>query len=180
MNADAGKKPRWFTPGVGASRWLWLSGIVIVLDQWTKWLTVENLGLYERVYVLPVLDMTYRRNTGAAFSFLADAGGWQRWFFVALALVVSIVIMIWLRRTPARGYLRQAVGLALILGGAMGNVIDRAVHGYVVDFILAHYNEWYFPAFNVADSAISVGAGLLILDALREGRGSRVEKNSSI
>jgi len=179
VNDSERKKPRWFTPGVGAIQWLWLSGLVIVLDQWTKWLTVENLGLYDRVYLLPVLDITHRRNTGAAFSFLADAGGWQRWFFVALALVVSIVIMFWLRSTPARGQMRQAIGLALILGGALGNVIDRALYGYVVDFILVHYKDWYFPAFNVADSSITVGAGLLILDALWQGRSAGGEKNSS-
>ena len=178
MTDSQPKRRRWFTPGIGATQWLWLSAFVIGLDQWTKWLTVKHLDLYDRIYLLPFLDLTHRRNTGAAFSFLADAGGWQRWFFVTLALVVSVVIMFWLRSTPARGHLRQAMGLALILGGALGNVIDRALHGYVVDFILVHYNDWYFPAFNVADSAITLGAGLLILDALWEGRSDGIEKNS--
>lgn len=172
MNTAAKKATRWLTYGVGASQWLWLSAVIIVLDQWTKWLTVQNMGLYDRVRILPILDITYRQNTGAAFSFLADAGGWQRWFFVTLGLIVSVIIMIWLRRTPRKGYLLQAIGLALIIGGALGNVIDRALVGYVVDFILVHYKGWHFPAFNVADSAISVGAGMLILDALLDGRRS--------
>jgi signal peptidase II len=161
---------RWFSLQAGASNWLWLSLAVILADQWVKNLIVEKFTLYQSVEVLPVLDITRLHNTGAAFSFLAGASGWQRWFFIGLGVVVSSVILIWLRRLPARGQHLLASGLALILGGALGNVIDRVQWGYVVDFIHVHYERWYFPAFNVADSAITVGAALLILDALLVGQ----------
>ncbi len=147
--------------------WLWLSLGVIALDQATKFLATRFLELYERVVVLPVLDFTLLHNTGAAFSLLAGASGWQRWFFIGLALTVSAVLMVWIWRTP-RGEKLLPLALSLILGGALGNVIDRIVHGYVVDFIHAHWGAAYFPAFNIADSAITIGAGLLILDAFRE------------
>ena len=156
----------WFSIRAGASNWLWLSLGIIILDRWVKLLIVDNFQLYQSVTVLPVLDITRLHNTGAAFSFLANASGWQRWFFIGLGVVVSGVILVWLRRLPERGQQLLASGLALILGGALGNVIDRVQWGYVVDFIHVHYERWYFPAFNVADSAITVGAGLLILDAL--------------
>jgi signal peptidase II len=149
--------------------WLWLSLGVIALDQATKFLATRFLELYERVEVLPVLDFTLLHNTGAAFSLLAGASGWQRWFFIGLALTVSAVLMVWIWRTP-RGEKLLPLSLSLILGGALGNVIDRIVHGYVVDFIHAHWGAAYFPAFNIADSAITIGAGLLILDAFREHR----------
>jgi signal peptidase II len=147
--------------------WLWLSLGVIALDQATKFLATRFLELYERVEVLPVLDFTLLHNTGAAFSLLAGASGWQRWFFIGLALTVSVVLMVWIWRSP-RGEKLLPLSLSLILGGALGNVIDRIVHGYVVDFIHAHWGAAYFPAFNIADSAITIGAGLLILDAFRE------------
>jgi signal peptidase II len=147
--------------------WLWLSAVVIVLDQATKFLVTRFLALYERVEVLPVLDFTLLHNTGAAFSLLAGASGWQRWFFIGLACVVSAVLVVWIWRTP-RGEKLLPLALSLILGGAIGNVIDRVVHGHVVDFIHAHWGGAYFPAFNIADSAITVGAALLILDAFRE------------
>ncbi len=115
--------------------------------------------------MLPVLDFTLLHNTGAAFSFLAGASGWQRWFFIGLAAVVSVVLVAWIWRTP-RGEKLLPLALSLILGGALGNVIDRVEHGYVVDFIHVHWGAAYFPAFNVADTAITVGAALLILDAL--------------
>ena len=149
--------------------WLWLSLGVIALDQATKFLATRFLDLYERVEVLPVLDFTLLHNTGAAFSLLAGASGWQRWFFIGLAFTVSAVLMVWIWRTP-RGEKLLPLSLSLILGGALGNVIDRIVHGYVVDFIHAHWGAAYFPAFNIADSAITIGAGLLILDAFREHR----------
>ena len=152
--------------------WLWLSLVVILLDQATKFLVTRFLELYERVEVLPVLDFTLLHNTGAAFSLLAGASGWQRWFFIGLACVVSVVLVVWIWRTP-RGEKLLPLALALILGGAIGNVIDRIWHGYVVDFIHAHWGEAYFPAFNIADSAITIGAALLILDAFRErGQGT--------
>ena len=152
--------------------WLWLSLVVIVLDQATKFLVTRFLDLYERVEVLPVLDFTLLHNTGAAFSMLAGASGWQRWFFIGLAAVVSVMLIVWIWRIP-RGEKLLPLALALILGGAIGNVIDRIWHGYVVDFIHAHWGEAYFPAFNIADSAITIGAALLILDAFRErGQGT--------
>jgi signal peptidase II len=159
---------RWFGLKAGASSWMWLSLAVMGLDRWSKLLIVERFSLYDSMAVLPILDITRLHNTGAAFSFLAGASGWQRWFFTGLGVIVSIAIFVWLRRLPARGHQLLSAGLALILGGALGNVIDRVQWGYVVDFIHVHYERWYFPAFNVADSAITVGAGLLILDALLE------------
>jgi signal peptidase II len=151
--------------------WLWLTAGVVALDQATKFLVTRFLELYERVVVLPVLDFTLLHNTGAAFSMLAGASGWQRWFFIGLASVVSLVLLVWLWRLP-RGQRMLSVALSLILGGALGNLIDRVRFGYVVDFIHAHWGTAYFPAFNIADSCITIGAGLLILDAFRE-RGGR-------
>ena len=151
---------------VGATAWLWLSLVVVLADQASKWWIVQRFELFQRVELLPVLGITRLHNTGAAFSILADAGGWQRWFFVGLAVLVSLVIMLWLRRLPRRGQSMLAAALALIIGGALGNVVDRVLHSYVVDFISLHYQEWYFPAFNVADSALTVGAVLMVLDSL--------------
>jgi signal peptidase II len=156
-------------PRTHPAAWLWLSAAVIGLDQATKFLATRFLDLYERVEVLPVLDFTLLHNTGAAFSLLAQASGWQRPFFITLALVVSVALVVWIWRTP-RGEKLLPFALALILGGALGNVIDRIWHGYVIDFIHAHWGDAYFPAFNIADSAITVGAALLILDAFREHR----------
>lgn len=174
--ADATKV--WFTPTRGASNWLWLSVFVILLDQATKVLVAGTVQLYDRIVLLPFLDITHLQNRGAAFSILHDAGGWQRWFFIALALGVSIILMIWLRRIRADQVV-LALGLSLVLGGALGNVIDRAMHGYVVDFIYFHWGPYYFPAFNVADAAISIGAGCLLLDAFREsGQRKRVSPES--
>lgn len=158
---------------LGALRWLWLSAIIVVADHVTKWAILVRFELYERVEVLPVLGITRMHNTGAAFSFLSDASGWQRWFFITLAIVVTVLVSLWLRRLPARGQGWLAMGLALIVGGAVGNVIDRIVHGYVVDFISVHYGGWFFPAFNVADSAITVGAAILIIQSFFEGRRGR-------
>lgn len=158
----------WFTPSKGASAWLWLSVCVILLDQVTKAMVASALNLYERIDLLPVLALTRLHNTGAAFSMLAEGSGWQRWFFIALGLVISVALMVWLRRLrPADTLL--ALGLSLVLGGALGNVIDRVWLGHVIDFIYVHWKDAYFPAFNVADSAITVGAGCLLLDAFLEG-----------
>ena len=151
--------------------WLWLSVAIVALDQVTKWMVIQRFELYERVELLPVLGLTRLHNTGAAFSFLADAGGWQRWFFIVLALAISILVVAWLRRLPALGRTWLASALALVLGGAVGNVIDRMVHGYVVDFISVHYERWFFPAFNVADSAITVGAIVLLIESVMAGDG---------
>lgn len=159
----------WFTPTRGGSNWLWLSAFVILLDQATKAIVGSSMELYDRIELLPILELTRLHNTGAAFSMLAGASGWQRWFFIALALGVSVVLMIWLRRVRTPEHTLLALGLALVLGGALGNVIDRVWLGHVIDFIHFHWQGWYFPAFNVADSAISIGAGCLILDAFRDG-----------
>ncbi len=154
-----------------ASRWLWLSAVVVALDQLTKWLIVAHVELADRISVNPLLTITHRHNPGAAFSFLADQPGWQRWFFIVLAIAVSVTIIVWLWRLPRRGQAILAMGLALILGGAIGNVIDRVHYGYVIDFILIGYRSLNFPfAFNIADSAISVGATFLIVDSLFGGR----------
>jgi len=152
-------------------RWLPLTLVVIVLDQATKAWMVQNFRLYESVHLLPVLDITLMFNTGAAFSFLSSASGWQKWLFIALALGVSAAILAWLRRLSAGSQRLLCCSLALILSGALGNVIDRIRIGHVVDFISAHWGKaYYFPAFNVADSAITIGAILLILDVWRESR----------
>jgi signal peptidase II len=157
----------WFTPTRGASNWLWLSFFVVLLDQVTKAFVIGMVKMQDTIALLPILDIVYIENRGAAFSILASASGWQRWFFIALALIVGVGVMIWLRHLRNERTM-LAIALVLILGGAFGNVIDRAWHGYVVDFIYFHWRQWYFPAFNIADSAISVGAVLLLIEAFRE------------
>lgn len=148
------------------TRWLGLALIVLIIDQFTKLLVLYYLQPFERVHLLPVLNITLLFNRGAAFSFLAGASGWQQWIFVALAIAFSVAIIVWLRRLPARGRAWLAAGLALILAGALGNAIDRVWHAHVIDFIQVHYDDsWYFPAFNIADSAITVGAIIAIIDA---------------
>jgi signal peptidase II len=146
-------------------KWLWLSAVVIVLDLATKALASSQLVLHEPVPVFPGFNITLMHNTGAAFSLLSEASGWQRWFFTLIAIVVSVGIIIWLRRL-GREQRWLAVALALILGGALGNLYDRLTLGYVVDFIQVYYDKWSWPAFNIADSAISVGAVILVLDSL--------------
>ncbi len=149
--------------------WLSLAALVVVLDQLTKALIQRSFSFGERLPVIEGLfDLILVYNEGAAFSFLAGAGGWQRWFFVVLGLAAAAFIVHLLRRHGSQRMF--ALGLALILGGALGNVIDRLVHGHVVDFLLLHWRNWYFPAFNVADSAITAGAAALILDELRRMR----------
>lgn len=144
-------------------KWLWLSGVVLILDQCSKLIADSLLHFNRPVQLVPFLDLHKVYNPGAAFSFLSDASGWQRWFFVGLTLFVSLVLVVWLRRLQA-GQERLALALALILGGAAGNLIDRVVYGYVIDFIDLYYGDWHWPVFNVADSAITLGAGLLVLD----------------
>jgi signal peptidase II len=157
------------TPKRGSLPYLALSAAVVALDQLTKLLIEQHLAVFESVSVLPVLEITRLHNTGAAFSFLADEAGWQRWLFTVLAIIVSIVLALWLRRIDAQARV-LASAVALILGGAVGNVVDRVRLGHVIDFIYAHWDRHYFPAFNVADSAICVGAGLLLLDTWLSGR----------
>ena len=151
-------------------RWLPLSAAVIVLDRLAKLWITHHFAPLERVHVLKVLDIILTYNTGAAFSFLAEASGWQRWLFVLLAVGVSAALILWLRRLDARVHGLLACGLSLIVGGALGNMIDRVAAGRVVDFIHVHWGAHYFPAFNVADSAITIGAVLLLLDAWQESR----------
>ena len=153
----------------GALIWLWLTALVIALDQVTKSAIEHSLDLYQSIIVLPVLDITRAHNTGAAFSFLAGETGWQRWLFTVLAIAVSVALVLWLKRIDLQARV-LAAAVALILGGALGNVIDRLRLGHVIDFIHVHWGEHYFPAFNVADSAITIGAALLLLDAWLEAR----------
>ena len=157
-----------------AAVWLLLSALVVLADQLSKSYITSHYGEFEFTTLLPILDITRMHNVGAAFSFLATASGWQRWLFIALAVIVSIGIVVWLYRMPrSQGLL--ACGLALVLGGAIGNVIDRIRLGAVVDFIHFHWDRAYFPAFNIADSAITVGAACLILDALLEPKRARAK-----
>ncbi|MCP4300940.1 MAG: lipoprotein signal peptidase [Gammaproteobacteria bacterium] len=146
--------------------WIVVALTVIVVDQITKWAIVEWVALYDRIPLNSFVNLTHQRNSGAAFSFLANAGGWQRWFFVVLASVVSAVIAVWIWRIRKEGQAMLSAGLALVLGGAVGNLIDRVRFGHVTDFIQVWFGSWAFPSFNVADAGISVGAALLIIDAL--------------
>jgi len=159
----------------GALRWGSLTLLVILLDQMTKAFVESRFELFDAVRVLPFLEFTLLYNTGAAFSFLADASGWQRWFFIALGVLVSGAILFWMRQLDSRRHRLLAAGLALIMGGALGNVIDRVWHSHVIDFIHFHWKQWEFPAFNMADTSITIGAALLILDAILEGRRARSE-----
>ncbi|PIE20516.1 MAG: signal peptidase II [Neptuniibacter caesariensis] len=149
----------------GSLIWLRLALAVVIVDLGTKYLADTFLVYADPNPILPFFDLTLLYNKGAAFSFLADAGGWQRWFFVAIAAVVSVVLVVWLQRTQRKVWW-LGLGLSLILGGALGNLYDRAVMGYVVDFLSFHYGNYFFPAFNLADSAITVGATIMLLDML--------------
>jgi len=151
------------------TRWLWLSALVVALDQGTKWMAEAALDPYLPVPLVPSLNLTLMYNEGAAFSFLAGAGGWQRWFFAGLATLVTIALGVWLHRLKATERM-TAIGIALVIGGAVGNLIDRIRTGRVVDFIDVYYADWHWPAFNLADSAITLGVALLLVATLREGR----------
>ncbi|WP_438951554.1 signal peptidase II [Porticoccus sp.] len=144
--------------------WYLLSGLVILVDQITKYWASASLVYGRAVELLPILNLTLLHNPGAAFSFLSEAGGWQRWFFTVVALAVSIFIGLWMARL-GRGKTLLGIALALVLGGAIGNLLDRVFLGYVVDFIDIHYLNYHWPAFNVADSAITVGAILLVIES---------------
>jgi len=146
-------------------RWYSLAVLIVVLDQLTKQWVSSSFSYGESLELLPFLNLTLVHNMGAAFSFLSDAGGWQRWFFAIVSLIVSVVLIVWLSRLPARQYL-LATALALVLGGAIGNLWDRVFLGYVVDFIDVFYQKHHWPAFNIADTSITVGAILLILESL--------------
>jgi signal peptidase II len=148
-------------------KWLWLAVLVVAVDLGTKAMASSMLTYGNPVPVFPSFNLTLLHNTGAAFSFLAGASGWQRWFFVALALGVSIFLVSWLRTLRAHETW-SAIAIVLILGGALGNVYDRVVHGYVVDFLHFYWQDWHFPAFNLADTAITIGAVMMIIDAFRK------------
>ncbi|CAB1404575.1 Lipoprotein signal peptidase (EC 3.4.23.36) [Pseudomonas fluorescens] len=152
----------------GRLSWLWLSLLVLVIDQASKFYFEGRLEMFQQIVIIPDLfSWTLAYNTGAAFSFLADSSGWQRWLFALIAIVVSGVLVVWLKRL-GRNDTWLAIALALVLGGALGNLYDRVALGHVIDFILVHWqNRWYFPAFNFADSAITVGAIMLALDMFK-------------
>lgn len=154
--------------------WLLLSVLILVADRVSKDIFEGTLSMYQRIEVIPgYFDWTLAYNTGAAFSFLADAAGWQRWFFAAIAIVVSVVLVVWLKRLKRHETL-LAVALAMVLGGALGNLYDRVVLGHVVDFILVHWqNRWFFPAFNLADTFITIGAILLALDMFKSDKSAK-------
>lgn len=148
-------------------KWLCLAGLVVVLDQWSKHLADRLLELHQPVPIMPFLNFTLTFNPGAAFSFLSDADGWQRWFFSGLSILISIFIVAWLR-SVARNQVWMPCALALVLGGALGNLWDRLTLGAVVDFIDVYYATWHWPAFNIADSAICVGAIMLLVSSFRD------------
>lgn len=159
----------------GMLKWLWLSALAILLDQASKLLVVNTMQLHESIPLMPYFNLTYVHNTGAAFSFLSEAGGWQRWFFAVLAIVISAVLGVWLARLQKHETL-LAVALALVLGGAIGNLIDRLAYGYVIDFLDVYYDTWHWPAFNIADSAITLGVVLMLLESVGFGKKDQSEK----
>ncbi|NOX77106.1 MAG: lipoprotein signal peptidase [Gammaproteobacteria bacterium] len=149
-------------------KWLWVSALVITLDLATKAMATHYLVLYRPLPMFPGFNFTLAHNAGAAFSFLSDQSGWQRWFFSAIALVVSVGLVVWIKRLE-KSQMWLALALALILGGALGNLWDRMTLGYVVDFIEVYYQRWTWPAFNIADSAIFLGAVILVADSIWGG-----------
>lgn len=150
-------------------KWLWLSLLALVLDQASKITIANSMQLYESIPLLPLFNLTYVHNQGAAFSFLSEAGGWQRWFFAAMAAGISAILTVWLARLKTHEQL-LAAALALILGGAIGNLIDRLAYGYVIDFLDVYYQTWHWPAFNIADSAITLGVMLMLLESFGIGK----------
>ncbi|RDE86976.1 signal peptidase II [Aggregatibacter kilianii] len=148
---------------------LWLSAVAFVLDLLTKYIVVQKFALYESVNILPVFNLTYVHNTGAAFSFLADHDGWQKFFFIGLAVVISSMLIYFMAKSEAAQKLQNAA-YALIIGGALANAVDRAYNGYVIDFFDFYWRDWRYPVFNVADIAICVGAALIALDAFKQGK----------
>jgi len=154
-------------------KWLWLSGLTVALDQISKWAIDASMQLYQSIEIIPYFNLTYVHNTGAAFSFLSEAGGWQRWFFTILASIISIVLVVWLTKLKKHEIL-MAASLSLILGGAIGNLIDRVLYGYVIDFLDVYYQSWHWPAFNVADSAITLGVILMLLESDGVGKTEKI------
>lgn len=144
-------------------RWLWLALLVLIIDLGSKQWVMNHFALYESMPLIPLFNLTYVMNHGAAFSFLADKSGWQRWFLAVMAIGITLVLMVLMYRSSAKQRLSN-IAFALIIGGALGNLFDRAVHGAVVDFIDFHINNWHFPTFNLADSFICIGAALVVLE----------------
>jgi signal peptidase II len=155
-------------------KWLWLTGLAVVLDQVSKLAIDASMQLYQSIELIPYFNLTYVRNTGAAFSFLSEAGGWQRWFFAILASIISIVLAVWLAKLK-KHEIMMAASLSLILGGAIGNLIDRVLYGYVIDFLDIYYQSWHWPAFNVADSAITLGVILMLLESIGIGKTEEID-----
>jgi len=155
-------------------KWLGLSLLVLIFDQASKLVIASSMQLYQSIPITSFFKLTYVRNTGAAFSFLSDAGGWQRWLFAVLAILISIIIAVWLTRLKKQETL-LAVALSLILGGAMGNLIDRLAYGYVIDFLDVYYQTWHWPAFNVADSAITLGVILMLVESFGFGGSKKAD-----
>lgn len=163
----------------GMLKWLWVTACIVVADLATKALATQKLVFAQPVEVLSFFNLTLLHNTGAAFSFLSDAGGWQRWFFTAIALATVVVLLVWLWRLPKTDRW-IAIALALIMGGAIGNVYDRIVQGYVIDFLHFHWGDAYFPAFNIADSAITLGAVMMGLDILFNDHSSVLDDEGAV
>ena len=155
-------------------KWLWLSLLAVILDQGSKLVIDSSMRLYQSIPVMPYFNLTYVHNTGAAFSFLSEAGGWQRWFFAGLAILISAVIAVWLARLKQHETL-LAMALSLVLGGAIGNLIDRLAYGYVIDFLDVYYGTWHWPAFNIADSAITLGVMLMLAESFGLGRSKEAD-----
>ncbi|MCT7941172.1 MULTISPECIES: signal peptidase II [Shewanella] len=147
-------------------RWYWVAVFVFIADQLSKQWVLNTFELYDSIQLLPFFNFTYVRNYGAAFSFLSDAGGWQRWFFAVVAIGFSTILTIWLRK-QSHQMLRTNLAYTLVIGGALGNLVDRLMHGFVVDFIDFYWNTSHYPAFNIADSAIFIGAVLIIWEAFK-------------
>ena len=160
-----------------ARHWLWLSLMVILLDQATKLAADAMLELHRPLSIAPMFNLTLVYNPGAAFSFLSDAGGWQRWFFIVISTGISAMLLRWVWTLPARETL-PAAALSLILGGALGNLLDRLAYGYVIDFIDVYYHQYHWPVFNIADSAITIGACLFAYDLLFRQHGQSDEREA--
>ena len=148
-------------------KWLWLSVLTVILDQLSKIWVDTSMSLYQSIPVFPGFNITYVHNFGAAFSFLSEQGGWQRWFFALLAASISIGIVIWIKRLKPEETL-SAISLSLILGGAIGNLIDRVIYGYVIDFFDVYYHTYHWPVFNIADSAITVGVMFMLYESFTQ------------
>ncbi|SES64478.1 signal peptidase II [Thorsellia anophelis] len=158
--------------------WLWIAIFVIVLDLTSKFYVLHNFMLGESVPVMPFLNFAYAQNTGAAFGFLSEHSGWQRWFFTLIAVSISSILVYFMRKTPSNHKMIN-IGYAMVIGGALGNLFDRLVHGFVIDFIDFYIGNWHFATFNIADIAICVGAGLILLDGLFVHKPSQNKNNEA-